>query len=81
MLTEEQRKNLPALVKEDIVKKWEIQQEKAKYEAMTPEEKKAYFAARRQERKKQRLEERRKMEELEEKKYEDQHLALNNQSK
>ena len=81
MLTDEQRINLPVLVKEDIIKKWEIQQEKAKFEAMTPEEKKAYQLARRQKRKKEREEERKKLEELEEKKYEDQHLALNNQSK
>ena len=81
VLTDDQRKNLPAEIKEDVIKRWEAFQEKAKYDAMTPEEKKEYIAARRRERKNQRMEEKKKLEELEGKKYEDQHLALNNQSK
>jgi len=47
VLTEKQRENLPAEVKDDVMTKWELEEKKRMFKAMTPEEKKAYISAQR----------------------------------
>ncbi|XP_039270961.2 tyrosine-protein kinase BAZ1B-like [Styela clava] len=52
MLTEKQRQNLPELVKQDILSKWEMLEWKKKWDSMTIEERKQFRAAEREEKNK-----------------------------
>ena len=44
ILTEKQRESLPLEIKDDVMKKWELEDRKRKFQAMTPEERRAYLA-------------------------------------